>query len=98
MLTYDEFKARDHFTQEDLLAFAYGRLIKDPPDGFAARLPTPPMLMVDRVVEIEPGRRFGSLRSPLSRALSKFRNSGTVRKAFAELRAAGKAVEALKTL
>ena len=52
MLTYDEFKARDHFTQEDLLAFAYGRLIKDPPAGFAARLPTPPMLMVDRVVEI----------------------------------------------
>ena len=43
VLTYDEFKARDHFTQQDLLAFAYGRLIKDPPEGFAARLPTPPM-------------------------------------------------------
>jgi len=52
MLTYEEFKARDHFDKEDLLAFAYGRLVKDPPPGFAARLPTPPMLMVDRVVEI----------------------------------------------
>jgi len=52
LLTYEEFKARDHFTKEDLLAFAYGRLVKDAPEGFCARLPTPPLLMVDRVVEI----------------------------------------------
>ncbi len=51
-MTYEEFLARDHFTQEDLLAFAHGRLVKDPPEHFVARLPTPPMLMVDRVVEI----------------------------------------------
>ena len=46
MLTHDEFKSRDHFDQEELLGFAYGRLIKDPPEGFRARLPVPPMLML----------------------------------------------------
>ncbi|MGH0036025.1 MAG: bifunctional 3-hydroxydecanoyl-ACP dehydratase/trans-2-decenoyl-ACP isomerase [Myxococcota bacterium] len=51
-MTYEEFLARDHFDHEDLLAFAYGRLVKDPPEAFTARLPTPPMLMVDRVTEI----------------------------------------------
>jgi 3-hydroxyacyl-[acyl-carrier protein] dehydratase/trans-2-decenoyl-[acyl-carrier protein] isomerase len=61
MLTYDEFKARDHFTKGDLLAFAHGRLIKDPPTGFAARLPTPPLLMVDRVVEIRANGARGRL-------------------------------------
>lgn len=52
MLTYEEFKARDHFTKEELLACSYGRLVKDAPEGFVTRLPTPPMLMVDRIVEI----------------------------------------------
>ena len=33
MLTHEEFKSRDHFDQEELLGFAYGRLIKDPPEG-----------------------------------------------------------------
>jgi 3-hydroxyacyl-[acyl-carrier protein] dehydratase/trans-2-decenoyl-[acyl-carrier protein] isomerase len=61
MLTYEEFTNRDHFTQEDLLAFAYGRLIEDPPEGFSARLPTPPMLMVDRVVEITADRARGRI-------------------------------------
>ncbi|MBW2423553.1 MAG: bifunctional 3-hydroxydecanoyl-ACP dehydratase/trans-2-decenoyl-ACP isomerase [Deltaproteobacteria bacterium] len=44
--------AREAFSQEELLAFAYGRLIKDPPEGFRARLPLPPMLMVDRIDHI----------------------------------------------
>ena len=52
MLTHEEFKARDHFEQEDLLGFAYGRLIEDPPEGFCARLPVPPMLMLDRIANI----------------------------------------------
>lgn len=51
-MNYDEFKARDHFSKEELLGFAYGRLVKDPPEHFLARLPTPPMLMVDRVTEL----------------------------------------------
>ena len=52
MLKYAEFKARDHFSKPELLAFAYGRLVEDAPEELKARLPTPPMLMVDRVTEI----------------------------------------------
>jgi 3-hydroxyacyl-[acyl-carrier protein] dehydratase/trans-2-decenoyl-[acyl-carrier protein] isomerase len=50
---YSEFLSRETFTKEDLLAFAHGNLIEDPPEHFAARLPAPPMLMVDRVTRIE---------------------------------------------
>jgi 3-hydroxyacyl-[acyl-carrier protein] dehydratase/trans-2-decenoyl-[acyl-carrier protein] isomerase len=49
---YDEFRARDRFDQRELLAFGHGTLVDDPPEGFTARLPVPPMLMLDRVVEI----------------------------------------------
>ncbi len=51
-MKYEEFKQRDRFDKQELLAFAYGNLIEDPPEGFAARLPAPPMLMIDRVNEI----------------------------------------------
>jgi len=60
-MTYEEFRSRDHFSQQDLLAFSYGRLVKDPPEHFLARLPTPPLLMVDRVVEITAAGPRGSL-------------------------------------
>ena len=53
MITYEQFLSRDSFSKEELLAFAYGRLVKDPPEHFLARLPTPPMLMIDRVLTIE---------------------------------------------
>jgi 3-hydroxyacyl-[acyl-carrier protein] dehydratase/trans-2-decenoyl-[acyl-carrier protein] isomerase len=59
MMTHDEFKARDHFTQQELLGFAYGTLVKDPPEHFKARLPTPPMLMLGRVVEISANKSRG---------------------------------------
>lgn len=51
-MTYGEFRDRRSFAKEELLAFAHGRLVEDAPEGFEARLPLPPMLMVDRVVEI----------------------------------------------
>ena len=51
-MNYAEFRARDRFELRELLAFAHGSLVDDPPEGFSARLPTPPMLMLDRVVEI----------------------------------------------
>jgi 3-hydroxyacyl-[acyl-carrier protein] dehydratase / trans-2-decenoyl-[acyl-carrier protein] isomerase len=54
---YAEFRDRSHFSQEELLAFAHGRLVADAPEGFAARLPAPPLLMLDRVLEI---RRDGA--------------------------------------
>ena len=56
-MKYADFQARDHFAQDELLAFAHNRLIDDPPAGFGARLPLPPMLMLDRITEI---RRDGN--------------------------------------
>ena len=56
-MTYAEFQARTSFSREELLAFASGELIGDPPAGFAARLPLPPLLMVDDIVEV---RRDGA--------------------------------------
>ena len=56
-MRYEEFKGRSRFDQQELLAFAYGRAVDDPPEGFEAKLPLPPMLMVDRIEEI---RRAGN--------------------------------------
>jgi len=49
---YADFRARASFEKLELLAFAHGTLVEDGPEGFVTRLPLPPMLMVDRVVEI----------------------------------------------
>lgn len=51
-MTYGEFRSRTRFDTAELLAFARGGLIADPPAGFAARLPLPPLLMVDRIVDL----------------------------------------------
>ncbi|MHB8909636.1 MAG: bifunctional 3-hydroxydecanoyl-ACP dehydratase/trans-2-decenoyl-ACP isomerase [Syntrophales bacterium] len=51
-MTYDEFKGSSRFGLEELIAFAYGTLVDDPPGDFTARLPAPPFLMVDRIIEI----------------------------------------------
>lgn len=51
-MTYKEFLSRKQFSKEELIAFAYGRLVSDPPEEFS-RLPAPPFLMMDRVLEVE---------------------------------------------
>ncbi len=51
-MKYAEFRERSHFTQEEVLAMAYGRLVEDAPEEFRARFPIPPMLMVDRVTDL----------------------------------------------
>ncbi len=51
-MKYDEFRERSHLSEEEVLAFAYGRLLEDEPPEFKARLPLPPMLMVDRIEHI----------------------------------------------
>jgi 3-hydroxyacyl-[acyl-carrier protein] dehydratase/trans-2-decenoyl-[acyl-carrier protein] isomerase len=61
MMNYGEFKDRSSFSKEELLAFAYGTLVKDPPEDFTARLPTPPMLMLDRVLEITAKKNRGRI-------------------------------------
>jgi 3-hydroxyacyl-[acyl-carrier protein] dehydratase/trans-2-decenoyl-[acyl-carrier protein] isomerase len=60
-LTYEAFKARSHFEKEELLGFAHGTLVKDAPDAFQTRLPAPPMLMIDRVLEISSDRSRGRI-------------------------------------
>jgi 3-hydroxyacyl-[acyl-carrier protein] dehydratase/trans-2-decenoyl-[acyl-carrier protein] isomerase len=51
-MKYADFRERSHFTREEVLALAYGRLVTDAPPDFKARFPLPPMLMVDQVTEI----------------------------------------------
>jgi 3-hydroxyacyl-[acyl-carrier protein] dehydratase/trans-2-decenoyl-[acyl-carrier protein] isomerase len=60
-MTYEEFQNSSHFGLEELIAFAYGTLVDDPPEGFTARLPAPPFLMVDRILEIRSDGRQGRI-------------------------------------
>ena len=60
-MKYAEFLARDHFEVDELLAFAWGRLVEDAPADLTSQLPTPPMLMVDRIVEIRRDGRQGRI-------------------------------------
>lgn len=52
-MTYEEFRLRRSFDADDLLAFARGDLPTQGPAAFRSRLPLPPMLMIDRIVDIE---------------------------------------------
>ena len=52
-MTYKEFMEKTQFNMEDLIGFAYGRLVDDPPEFFDARLPAPPFLMVNRIPLIQ---------------------------------------------
>jgi 3-hydroxyacyl-[acyl-carrier protein] dehydratase/trans-2-decenoyl-[acyl-carrier protein] isomerase len=60
-MTYDEFKGSSRFGLEELIAFAYGTLVEDPQEGFTARLPAPPFLMLDRILEIRSDGRQGRI-------------------------------------
>lgn len=52
IMDYKTFCQRTSFSKEEMIAFTYGRLVSDPPREFP-RLPAPPFLMVDRVLELE---------------------------------------------
>jgi 3-hydroxyacyl-[acyl-carrier protein] dehydratase/trans-2-decenoyl-[acyl-carrier protein] isomerase len=60
-MTYHEFKYRNAFSHEELVAVAYGRLVDDLPEGADARLPAPPFLMVDRVLSFQAAGPHGSI-------------------------------------
>lgn len=52
-MKYEVFLKKKSFTKEELLASSWGTLVDDPPEeGFSA-LPSPPMLMFDRIIEIQ---------------------------------------------
>lgn len=51
-MKYVDFLARERFDAPELLAFANGNLVEDAPEGFEARLPLPPMLMLDRITAL----------------------------------------------
>lgn len=52
MISHAEFVQRKAFARDELIALGRGNLVSDPPSEFV-RLPAPPMLMLDRVVELE---------------------------------------------
>ncbi|MGV8056707.1 MAG: bifunctional 3-hydroxydecanoyl-ACP dehydratase/trans-2-decenoyl-ACP isomerase [Smithellaceae bacterium] len=58
-MKYSEFRLCDHFERKDLIAFAYGNLVEDPPENFDAHLPAPPLLMIDRVLSFKEKGRQG---------------------------------------
>jgi 3-hydroxyacyl-[acyl-carrier protein] dehydratase/trans-2-decenoyl-[acyl-carrier protein] isomerase len=60
-MNYETFRQRSSFAYEELLAFAYGRLVEDAPPFFAAKLPLPPMLMVSRIGEIRREKHKGRI-------------------------------------
>lgn len=51
-MTHSEFMQRSSFDKEDLIAYANGTLLDDGPKEMG-RLPSPPMLMFDRIVKVE---------------------------------------------
>ena len=59
-MKYEKFLERTRFSKSELVAFAYGRLVDDPPSEFS-RLPPPPFLMLDRVLAIGQNEVAGSM-------------------------------------
>jgi 3-hydroxyacyl-[acyl-carrier protein] dehydratase/trans-2-decenoyl-[acyl-carrier protein] isomerase len=60
-VTHEEFCQTTDLNQQQVLALSYGRLVDDPPPQFSLRLPAPPMLMLDRVMDIERKGRQGRI-------------------------------------
>jgi len=51
-MNYDDFRSQKSFSKPELLAMSHGTLITGAPQAFRVRLPAPPMLMIDRILEI----------------------------------------------
>lgn len=60
-MKYNEFLDRQTFNKNELLAFAHGTLVENPPKGGLASLPSPPFLMFDEITKIERNGRTGSI-------------------------------------
>lgn len=55
-MKYADFLKKETFTQQELIAMSYGTLIEDPPPQLL-RIPAPPFLMLDRILELQRGTR-----------------------------------------
>jgi 3-hydroxyacyl-[acyl-carrier protein] dehydratase/trans-2-decenoyl-[acyl-carrier protein] isomerase len=51
-VTFEEFCSRASFSKQEILAQTHGTLVSDAPAEWTVRLPAPPMLMIDRILEI----------------------------------------------
>jgi len=60
-LSYEEFLQRSQFSKQELLAYSWGDLVEDPPVEGCGLLPSPPMLMFDRITEISHKGRRGRI-------------------------------------
>ena len=60
MISYDEFLQKDRLNKTELLAWSKQTLVSDAP-GTIPSLPTPPMLMFDRITQIEHNGRRGRI-------------------------------------
>lgn len=59
-MRYSEFRERGQLDRAELIALSQGNLVQDAPSDFI-RLPAPPMLMIDRVLEVERAGARGSI-------------------------------------
>ncbi|MDD5476263.1 MAG: bifunctional 3-hydroxydecanoyl-ACP dehydratase/trans-2-decenoyl-ACP isomerase [Syntrophales bacterium] len=60
-MKYTDFLKKESFGLEELIAFAYGRIVDNPPEHFDARLPAPPFLMLDRITSLAGKGKRGSI-------------------------------------
>ena len=60
-MKYEEFQNQSSFSHEEVLAIAHGSLFDDGPPELKTGLPLPPMLMVDRIVEVSSKRARGRI-------------------------------------
>lgn len=52
-MKYEDFLKRTSFSKEELIAISWGTLVEDHPSKDYAVLPAPPLLMFDRVIDIQ---------------------------------------------
>ncbi len=69
-ITYQDYLKKESLTKEELLAFSWGSLIEDPPLEGCGILPSPPMLMFDRVTSIVRNENKGSITAEQDISLS----------------------------
>ena len=60
LITYEEFLAKSEMDKSELLAWGKQTLVSDAP-GLIPSLPTPPMLMFDRIISIEHNKKRGRI-------------------------------------